>query len=168
MSYLHHIGKDPLKPLTIGLLLEQSAKKFANREALISRHQNKRITFQEILQQSDTLAAGLSKVGLKKGDRLGLWAPNLIEWHITKMACARLGLVLVALNPAYQAPEMEYCIKKVGIKAVICAHKHKTQNYYDLLVKIAPNLNNCEPGKLHNENVPSLKTIIVITNEDLK
>lgn len=114
------------------------------------------------------MAAGLLKIGLKKGDRLGLWAPNLIEWHIIKMACARLGLVMVALNPAYQAPEMEYCLNKVGIKTVICGHKHKTQNYYELLTKIAPELHKSEPGKLSSEKVPSLKSIIVITEEDLK
>lgn len=167
-SYYHHIGKDALKPLTIGLLLEQSVLKYNDREALISRHQNKRLTFQQILKQSDTLAAGLSKIGLQKGDRLGLWAPNIIEWHITKMACARLGLVMVALNPAYQAPEMEYCVNKVAIKAVVCAHKHKTQNYYELLERIAPELPKSEPGKLFSEKVPSLKSVVVITEEDLK
>lgn len=150
------------------MVLEQSARKYADREALISQHQNKRLTFQQVLQQSDTLAAGLSKIGLEKNDRLGLWAPNIIEWHITKMACARLGLVMVALNPAYQTSEMQYCINKVGIKAVICGHKHKTQNYYELLGKIAPELYVTDPGKLNSKNVPSLETVIVITDEDLK
>lgn len=84
------------------------------------------------------------------------------------MACARLGLVLVALNPAYQAPEIEYCIRKVEIKAILCAHKHKTQNYYELLEKVAPELTKCEPGKLVSAKVPSLKTVVVITDEDLK
>lgn len=114
------------------------------------------------------MAAGLLKIGLQRGDRLGLWAPNIFEWHITKMACARLGLVLVALNPAYQAPEMEYCLNKVGIKAVVCAHKHKTQNYYELLEKIAPELGRSEPGKLESSKAPTLKSVVVITEEDLK
>lgn len=126
------------------------------------------MTFQEALTQSDILAGGLSKIGLQRGDRLGLWAPNMLEWHVTKMACARLGLVLVALNPAYQAPEMEYCVNKVGIKAVICAHKHKTLNYYELLGRIAPELPKSEPGKLVSSKTPSLKTVVVITEEDLK
>lgn len=135
---------------------------------MISKHQNKRLSFQDVLRQSDSLAAGLLKVGLQKGDRLGLWAPNMVEWHVTKMACARLGLVLVALNPAYQAPEMEYCVNKVGIKAIICAHRHKTQNYYELLEKIAPELPHSEPGKLISAKAPSLTTVIVVTKEDLK
>lgn len=135
---------------------------------MISRHQKKKLTFLELLKESDILAAGLLKLGLQKGDRLGLWAPNSIEWLITMMACARLGLVLVALNPFYQALEMEYCIKKVNMKAVLCAHKHKEQDYYEILKKIAPELNECQPGKLVSRNVPSLEVVIVITKEDLK
>lgn len=84
------------------------------------------------------------------------------------MACARLGLVMVALNPAYQPPEMEYCVNKVGIKAVLCAHRHKTQNYYELLEKVAPELPESEPGKLSSSKVPSLKTVVVITEDSLK
>lgn len=98
LSYLHHTGTDPLLPLTVGDLLEQAVEKYGDREALIARHQNKVLTFRDVLTQTDALAAGLVKVGLQKGDRLGLLAPNLVEWHITKMACARLGLVLVGDN----------------------------------------------------------------------
>lgn len=98
LSYLHHTGTDPLIPLTVGDLLEQAVEKYGDRAALIARHQNKVLTFRDVFNQSDALAAGLVTVGLQKGDRLGLLAPNLVEWHITKMACARLGLVLVSNN----------------------------------------------------------------------
>lgn len=93
---MHHIGKDPLKAITIGQLLEQTAQKYPERPALISRYQNKVLTFRDILTQTDALAAGLLKLGIKRGDRLGLWAPNMVEWYISKMACGRLGLVLVS------------------------------------------------------------------------
>lgn len=167
-SYVHRVGKEPLKLLTIGVLLEQSAKKYADRTVIISRHQKTQLTYAELLEQSDVFAAGLSKLELQKGDRLGLWAPNSAEWIVVMMACARLGLVLVALNPFYQPLEMEYCIKKVEIKAVICARKHKEQDYYELFKKIAPELSNCAPGRLESSKVPSLKTVIVITEEELE
>lgn len=92
---MHHIGSDPFQAITIGTALEKSAKKYGDQQAVISRHQKKVYTFQEILTETDTLAAGLLSLGLERGDRLGLWAPNMAEWHITKMACARLGLILV-------------------------------------------------------------------------
>lgn len=84
-----------MKPLTIGLLLESTAEKYGSREACISRFQNKRLSFREVLTQADKLAAGLNTIGVQKGDRVGIWAPNLIEWYITMMACARAGIVLV-------------------------------------------------------------------------
>lgn len=154
--------------MTIGLLLEGSAKKYAERTAIISIHQNKQLTFSELLERSDQLAAGLSKLNLQKGDRLGMWGPNSIEWIVTMMACARLGLIFVSLNPFYQALEMESCIKKVEMKALICAHKHKEQNYYNLLKAIAPEVLNCTAGKLESCRVPTLEIVVVVTEEDLK
>jgi acyl-CoA synthetase (AMP-forming)/AMP-acid ligase II len=95
LSYVHNIGEKPLRYITIGDLLEEAACKFSERKAIISRHQNKSLTFAEILVQADKLAAGLTKIGLQRKDRVGLWAPNLIEWYITKLACARAGLIMV-------------------------------------------------------------------------
>jgi acyl-CoA synthetase (AMP-forming)/AMP-acid ligase II len=74
---------------------KQLANLVSERKAIISRHQNKSLTFAEILEQADKLAAGLTKIGLQRKDRVGLWAPNLIEWYITKLACARAGLIMV-------------------------------------------------------------------------
>lgn len=152
----------------MGALLEKAVEQYGETVAIISRHQNKTITFTQLLKECDEFAAGLSNLGLEKGDRLGMWGPNSIEWIITMLACARLGLVLVALNPFYQALEMEYCIQEAGIKAVVCARKHKEQDYYELLNKIAPELPNCVPGKLDSPKVGCLKIIIVITDENLQ
>lgn len=98
LSYIHHIGTDPFQAITVGTALEKSAEKYGDRQAIISRHQKKVYTFQDILAEADALAAGLLTLELKTGDRLGLWAPNLVEWHVTKMACARAGLILVGMN----------------------------------------------------------------------
>ncbi|RZC39358.1 acyl-CoA synthetase family member 2, mitochondrial, partial [Asbolus verrucosus] len=121
-----------------------------------------------VLLQADKLAAGFKSLGLEKNDRLGLWTPNLIEWYITKMACARAGLIMVGLNPSYQPPEMEYCINKVGIKAIVCGDNFKSQDFHQNLVTIAPELEKSDPGKLKSAKIPSLKTVITISTNQKK
>ena len=95
-SYIHKVGEQPLKYITIGQLLEETANKFGERKAIISLHQNESLTFSELLQRADKLAAALKILNLEKSDRLGIWAPNLSEWYITMMACARAGLIGVS------------------------------------------------------------------------
>lgn len=95
LSYKHNAGSTPLVPLTFGKLLEESNKKYGNREAVVSCHQNMRFTFSEVFTQANELAAGFQAIGLKKGDMVGIWAPNYAEWYITFLACARAGLVVV-------------------------------------------------------------------------
>ncbi|CAH1379105.1 unnamed protein product [Tenebrio molitor] len=163
LSYVHNIGEKPLRYITIGDLLEEAACKFSERKAIISRHQNKSLTFAEILVQADKLAAGLTKVGVQRKDRVGLWAPNLIEWYITKLACARAGLIMVGLNPANEPSEIEYCVNKVGIKTMVCGNKFKSQDYYESLLMIAPELKKCDPGKLKSARVPALRTVITMS-----
>lgn len=163
LSYFHHVGKTPLSHLTVGGVLEKAAKNFYGHPAIISRHQKKSITYNELLEQANKLAAGLYNIGLKFGDRVGILAPNMIEWEVVLLACARAGFILVQLNPAYQAQELEYCINKVQIKCIISAHKFKSQNYHSMLSSIHSNL-----GKGGCEKIPSLKNAIIISNEKLE
>ncbi|XP_063922176.1 medium-chain acyl-CoA ligase ACSF2, mitochondrial-like [Zophobas morio] len=165
-SYVHKIGEQPLKYVTIGQLLEETANKFGDRKAIISVHQNESLTFSELLQKADKLAAAFKILNLEKNDRLGIWAPNLLEWYITMMACARAGLIAVYLNPVFEAPEIEYCINKTQIKALVCADKFKYHDHYESLLTIAPELENCEIGKMTSKKVPSLKTVIRIGEEN--
>ena len=100
-SYIHHIGEQPLKYITIGRLLAEAANKFGQRKAIISVHQNKFLTFSDLLQKADKLAASLKILNLEKNDRLGIWAPNLLEWYITMMGCARAGLIAVSQKTTF-------------------------------------------------------------------
>ncbi|KAJ8969599.1 hypothetical protein NQ317_011313 [Molorchus minor] len=152
---------------TLGLLLEQTVKTHGNYDAIVSSHQNKKMTYSEVLDQVDRLAAGFLRIGYQIGDKVGLWAPNLIEWYIANLACARAGCVMVAINPAYQPKEIEYCINKVGINAIICGHKFKTQNYYEFLNSICPELAQSDPGNLRSRSLPSLRSVVTIADEDL-
>lgn len=166
-SYYHHIGKEPLIYQNIGQTLEQAAQKYSDREALISCHENKRFTFKSVLKKVDQLAAGFWKIGLNRGDPIGIWAPNNANWYLTMMAAARVGLVLVGINPYYQGPELEYCIQKVGIKALITKEVFRNQHYYEMLQVICPKLRESEVGKLKCDRVPSLKTIIIDSDDKL-
>lgn len=109
--------------------------------------------------QADRFAAGLVNLGIKRGDRIGIWMVNRLNWYIAMMGIARLGGILVSLNPAYQLPELEFSIKKVGIKVLIISELHRTQNYYKMLTKLLPDLE-YGAAKVTNGNYP-LERIIV-------
>lgn len=118
--------------------------------------------------QADRLASGLIEIGLLPGDHIGIWSPNTSSWVVAMMAAARAGLVTVGLNPAYQIPEVEYCLKKVNVKAVIAAESFKTQNFYGMLKEILPELDECKPGELMSKRLPSLRSVILNTTKQLR
>ncbi|XP_011173564.1 medium-chain acyl-CoA ligase ACSF2, mitochondrial isoform X2 [Solenopsis invicta] len=133
-AHMYNPGESPITDKTIGQLLDEAVTMWPERTSLVSIPQNIRLTFTQLLRRVDSLAAGLKKLGLKKGDRLGLWGPNDVEWFITFFSAARLGLIVVAINPAYQQNELVYCLQKVGVKAIISPDKFKTQNYPKMLL----------------------------------
>ena len=103
MSYVHGVSATPLLGETIGAALRRAARDAGGRTALISRHQNIRLTYAELDAEVSRIAAGLLALGLSRGDRVGIWSPNNAEWLLTQYAAARAGLILVTLNPAYRA-----------------------------------------------------------------
>lgn len=142
---MYNPGESPIINKTIGQLLSEAAATWPERTSIVSMHQNIRLTFAQLLRRVDSLAAGLKKLGLKKGDRLGIWGPNDLEWLITSFSASRLGLIIVAINPAYQQNELEYCLQKVGPKAVISPDTFKMQNYPKMLLaakEVCPTLEN--------------------------
>ncbi|XP_076477119.1 acyl-CoA synthetase family member 2 isoform X2 [Bombus vancouverensis nearcticus] len=128
-------GSVPLIDEPIGKLIGTAAERWPDRECVVSLHQNIRLTFSDVIQRADRLAAGLMKLGMKRGDRLGLWGPNDVEWLITYMCASRAGFILVAINPSYQMDELTHCIQKVGVKAVISPDNFKTQDYPRMLLQ---------------------------------
>nr|XP_023023627.1 acyl-CoA synthetase family member 2, mitochondrial-like [Leptinotarsa decemlineata] len=168
ISYLNKVGNEPLRPLTIGKLLEEICVEHGKKTAIISCHQEEKMEFDEVLYQADRLAAGMLKMGFRQGDMVGLWAPNMIEWYISFMACARAGFVMAGLNPQYQQKEMEYVINKVGIRGIICGSIFRKQNFYEILESVCPKLFEGKPGKLENERLPSLKSVIMISKDKMR
>lgn len=135
-SHICHPGNFPLRDQTLGLLLEEAVQKWPNQEAVVSHHQKIRLTYSELLHRVNKFAAGLKKLGLKKGDKIGIFGPNDIEWIITFFSSARLGLVTVAINSAYQSNELVYSVQKVGVKAIVSPAEFKKRNFGDMLLNV--------------------------------
>ena len=109
-SYLSGTSDTPLLGMTIGDALDRTVARFPDREALISRHQGLRYTWSQLRDEVDRFARGLMALGIQKGDRVGIWAPNVAEWAITQYACAKIGAILVNVNPGYRLHELEYAL----------------------------------------------------------
>ncbi|XP_017063299.2 medium-chain acyl-CoA ligase ACSF2, mitochondrial [Drosophila eugracilis] len=168
ISHKHHVGKDHLVYRTIGQQLELATQDYGDVEAIVSYHEGKRYTFKSLLKEADALAAGFRKLGLQPGDAIGLWAPNYLHWYLGMMGAARAGLTSVGLNPAYQGPEMAYCLNKVDVKAIIAPETYRSQNYYEILKNICPEISDAEPGKIRSEKFPHLKSVIIDSSNGLK
>ncbi len=159
-SYVHGASSQPLIGETIGRHFDHIAGRFPDRPALVVRHQNVRLSYAELKQRVDAVAAGLIALGLKPGDCIGIWSPNNLEWVLTQFATAKAGLILVNINPAYRSHELDYAVNKVGCAALILSPALKTSNYLDILREIAPELDSCAPGELRSAKLPTLRTVI--------
>ena len=160
LSYFKGTDTPGLIDETIGERLAKTVRAFPDRDALIVRHQGIRWTYAEYAAEIEKLATGLLALGTGKGDRVGIWAPNCYEWCVTQFATARIGAILVNVNPAYRVFELEYALNKSGCKTIITADAFKSSRYVEMLQELAPELEQCEPGELESETLPMLKTVI--------
>ncbi len=127
-------GEDvPLLNLTIGALLDRTASRFPDRLAVASRHQSRRMTWAELSEAADCVARGLWSLGIRRGDRVGIWSTNCIEWLMLHMGCARAGAALVNINPAYRSHELQYTLTRSRMKALFLWHKDKRADYAEIL-----------------------------------
>ena len=145
---------------TIGGFFDRVAEKYPDSQALILRHQGVEWTYAELQRRVDQLAAGLLALGIVPGDRVGIWGPNSAEWVLTQLATAKLGAIMVCINPAYRLYELEYALNKVECKALITDESFKTSDYLGMLNTLAPELEYCEPGALASTKLPKLKHVI--------
>ncbi len=165
ISYTSGTSDKPLLGLTIGDMFDQTVEMYPDNTALIVRHQNVRWNYQKLQEQVDQCARGLMAIGLKKGDRIGMWSPNNSEWVVIQFATSKMGAILVNLNPAYRVHELDYALNQSGCSAIVIAPEFKTSNYTQMLYDLAPELNDCEPGQLEAEKLPHLKSVIRIGEE---
>ena len=165
LSYVRGPSEPELIYSTIPQLLRAAVSRFGSRDAAVFVEQGLRISYHELDQAIDQLASGFLALGLNKGDRVGIWSPNRFEWILTQFATARVGLILVNINPAYRLAELEYTLNNVGCKALISAESFKTSDYLGMIRRLMPELDECRPGRLHAAKFPELRHVIVLDSE---
>jgi fatty-acyl-CoA synthase len=150
-SYVCGASDTPLVYQTIGAALDDTVRQFGERPALIARHQGVRLTWRALAAAADEFAAGLVALGIRRGDRVGVWSPNNAEWVITQFATARIGAILVCINPAYRVAELDYVLNKVACRALVLAKAFKSSDYVGMVRAL-------------DEKLPSLEHRIVIAD----
>jgi fatty-acyl-CoA synthase len=168
VSYVRGDVDIPLLADTIGEAFDRTVERYGDRTALVVSHQRIVWSYAELGSEVEAFAAGLLKLGLDRGDRIGLWAPNCVEWTVTQYAAAKLGLVLVNLNPAYRVAEIEFALNKAGCRALVLADRLKGSNYIQMVRTLAPELNSSVPGKLKAARLPKLEIVIQLGEEPLR
>lgn len=165
LSYASGTSSQPLLGMTIGDKFDQACQQYAEQEAIVSSHQNRRLSYKELQHEVNAFACSLLKLGLKKGDRLAIWSPNCVEWTVTQFAAFKAGIILVNLNTAYKSHELEYVLNKVSCKGLVIASQFKTADYQELLSKIAPELASSPDKILNAARLPHLKYVIKIDEQ---
>ena len=155
LSYAKGPVDEPLLEKTIGQALRDAALQWGENLALSARHQGIRWTWAELDAEVDSIATGLLDRGITKGDRVGIWAPNCAEWTVLQFATARIGAILVTINPAYRTSEVEYALNKVGCTVLVTAARFKTSDYIAMV------------RALSADKLPMLRSIIVLSDEPI-
>ena len=164
-SFVCGTSDHPLIYQTIGDALDHAVEQWGENEAIVVRHQGIRWSYRQLAAAIDAFAAGLLALDLQRGDRIGIWSPNNIEWVIAQFATAKAGLILVNINPAYRKAELIYTLNKVDCKALILAPEFKSSHYIGVLLDIAPAIKTSRPGQLNLSALPALRSLIVISDE---
>ncbi len=143
-SYSHGVSETPLLGETIGDNLRRTVERFGDRAALVSRHQGVRLSYAELDAEVDRVALALLAAGIGKGDRVGIWAPNCAEWVFVQYATARIGAILVNVNPAYRTHELEYALRQSGVRLLVSAPSFKTSDYVAMVEEVRGGLDGLE------------------------
>ena len=165
LSYVHGAHETPLIGTTIGAYLDAIAARHPQRDALIVAHQQVRWTYGQFQQRVHKLAAGLLKLGLQPGERIGIWSQNCAEWVLTQFATAKAGLIMVNINPAYRRSELEYVLDKVSCSALILAPSFKSSDYLAIVQDVVPEIAASRAGQLRSTRLPQLRHVIRLGRE---
>jgi fatty-acyl-CoA synthase len=161
LSYVAGTSDDPLKYITIPQLLDRACARHGGRTAAIFAENRLSLSWYDLRERSNEVAAGLLALGIGRGDRVGIWAPNRAEWLYTQFGTARIGAILVNINPAYRSSELAYALAKVGCKALIMARRHRSSDYIEMLRAVAPEIDH-EASALQAAKLPQLKHVVVL------
>jgi fatty-acyl-CoA synthase len=164
-SYVSGTSEKPLLGITIGDMFDQTVEQYPDNEALVVRHQNIRYTYRQLHQVVNQCAKGFMKLGFKRGERIGIWAPNMAEWLVVQYATSKVGLILVNINPSYRLHEVEYALRQSGCSAVVISPQFRTSNYTQMLYDLCPELKDSKPGELKAAKLDNLRAVIRLGEE---
>lgn len=164
-SYTCGVSDIPLRGETIGAMLNQIAAKYPDTEALVSVHQGLRYTYREFLEEVEVFARGLMALGVERGDRVAIWALNYAEWVIVQFATAKIGAIMVNINPAYRTFELEYALKQSEVQTLIIQGQFKTSDYLGMFYESCPEAKVSRAGRTNSDTFPYLKNVIFLGDE---
>ncbi len=164
-SYTRGPRDKTLLTSTIGDAFDNTVASYGEREALVASHQQLRYSWNQLAEEVERYARAFMALGLQPGDRLGIWAPNCAEWCITQFASAKMGAILVNINPAYRLNELEYALKQSGCRWLVCADNFKTSDYQSMLMELVPELASSRPGDVHSEVLPELRGVVSLADQ---
>ena len=147
---------------TIGDMLDRQAERFAERDALVNFETGERFTYSEFRDEVDRVARGLMALGIRKGQHVGIWSTNYSEWVLTQFATAKIGAVMVNVNPAYRTHELAYVLEQSEANALIFIGRFRNSDYAAMVNEVVPELKDCNPGELSSSQFPYLRHVIFI------
>ena len=165
-SYFHRGGLEPLLGATLPEHFADVVKRFSDREAIVSIPQNRRLSYAQLAKAIDTLARGLVGMGFHQGDRIGIWSTNNIEWVLVQMATARIGAILVNINPAYRPRELAYALQRSKVQGLFTIPAFRRSDYVSMLVELIPELKVGPPGRIRNKDFPDLRRVVIYNPEN--
>ncbi|WP_455203134.1 AMP-binding protein [Kaarinaea lacus] len=160
-SYFHRGGEPPLLGLTIPEQFHKIVEQYPLQEAIVSLPQDRRLTYEQFASEIDRLAKGLKGIGFNKGDRIGVWSTNNIEWLLLQMATARIGAILVNINPAYRTRELAYALKRSEVQGIFTIPSFRSSDYIAMLVELIPELKDAFPSEFNSKEFPALRRVVV-------
>ena len=167
VSYASGRADKALLGTPIPKLFDQIVAQHGDREAVVSIHQDVRLTYAQLADRVNKLAKAFISAGFEKGDRVGIWSPNNVEWLTTQYATAKAGIILVTINPAYRVHELAYVLEQSGCRGLVMQNQFKTSDYEGMITELCPELAEDFAGALNNEKFPNLKAVISMTSSDL-
>ncbi len=168
ISYASGVSEQPLLGTPISQFFDRIVTEHGGREALVSVHQDVRLTYSQLAERVNELARAFIAAGFVKCDRVGIWSPNNVEWTLVQYATAKAGLIFVTINPAYRAHELAYVLEQSGCKGLVIQNRFKTSDYVAMLREACPELESAVPGALRSEKFPELGTVISTTESETK
>ena len=160
-SYFHRGGDAPLLGVTIAEQFANIVKRFPANEAVVSIPQGRRLSYAQLADSVDGLARGLLAIGFDKGDRIGIWATNNVEWLLLQIATTRIGALLVNINPAYRPRELAYALQRSEVNGLFLIPRFRSSDYIAMLVELIPELQRAQAEELRSTDFPALRRVVV-------